>query len=426
MPSSGVLPPDLTPSALAAPSTPLGSFAASAVSWTAWTTLMGFVGLTALAVLAAGPAARRIGPEALGAVTARLSRAALVVGVLAVPAVLSDLAQSASDNGGYDYSAAWDSLYDGTNAGRLSGLEVAFILIGVALIAPLAVRRVAAGRVGRWLLPSALGAGAIALGTTKFPDAVPTDWGRTSFETLMWMLHLLGGGVWIGGLLGLALLALPGAVARQDSAAFWSGTIRRFSAAAMSCVAAIALSGLFLYWEHVDGPSQLFTTMYGRVLGVKILLFGTMLLLGTFNQFWLHPRIDALRSAGDERPLRAILLKQFPAVVGAEAVLGLAVLFVAPFLHGSARNQAYQAGLAAHAATAANGKLPKLAAKVPDAATWMWGSAETIAVIALMIIGYRVSGRIARRRAAALAASAPLGAEFEEQAAAVEHAGRLI
>lgn len=391
---------------------------------------MGFVGLTALAVLAAGPAARRIGPGALAAVIARLARAALVVGVLAVPAVLSDMAQSAADSGGYDYAAAWDSLYGGSNSGRLSGLEVTFVLIGAALIAPLAVRRIAGGSAGRWLLPAALFAGSVALGTTKFPDKVPTDWGRTCFETLMWMLHLIGGGVWIGGLIGLALLAVPGAVARQDSAAFWSGTIRRFSAAAMSCVGAIVLSGLFLYWEHVDGPSQLFTTMYGRVLGVKILLFGGMLLLGTFNQFWLHPRIDALRSAGDERPLRTILLKQFPAVVGAEVVLGLAVLFVAPFLHGSARNQAYQAGLAAHAATgtgaAASGHLPKLATKVPDAATWVRGSAETIAVIALMIIGYRISGRIAQRRAAALTVPAVSGAELEEVGATVEHARRLI
>ena len=28
----------------------------------------------------------------------------------------------------------------------------------------------------------------------------------------MWMLHLIGGGVWFGGLAGLLLLALPGAV----------------------------------------------------------------------------------------------------------------------------------------------------------------------------------------------------------------------
>jgi putative copper export protein len=75
----------------------------------------------------------------------------------------------------------------------------------------------------------------------------------------------------------------------------------------MTCVEAIALSGPFLYWEHVDGPSQLFTTMYGRTLGVKIIIFGSLLVLGGFNQFWLHPRIEAMRAAGDDRPLRTLL-----------------------------------------------------------------------------------------------------------------------
>jgi hypothetical protein len=42
--------------------------------------------------------------------------------------------------------------------------------------------------------------------------------------------------------------------------------------------------------------------MYGRGLGVKILVFGTLLLLGAFKRFWLHPRIDAPRAAGDDRP----------------------------------------------------------------------------------------------------------------------------
>ena len=386
----------------AAPSTPLGPFVDSAVAWTTWVTLMGFVGLTALAALAVGPPARRIGSDTLAAVTARLSRAAVVLGVLAVPAVLTELAQGASQSGGYDYGAAWNSLYDGSNDGRLSGLEVTLILVGAALIAPLTVRRIAVGPLRRRLLAAGLGAGAIALGTTRFPDKVPQNWGRSIFETLMWMLHLLGGGVWIGGLVGLVLLALPGAVAPADRGAFWAPAIRRFSAAAMSCVAAITLSGLFLYWEHVDGPTQLITTMYGRVLGVKILLFGALLLLGVFNQFWLHPRIDALRAAGDQRPLRTVLLRQFPAVVGAEVLLGLAVLFVAPFLHGSARNQAFQAGMAKHS-TVAMSHLPKLAPKVADTSTWVWGTTETVVVIAVMTAGYRVSERLARRRTAAAA-----------------------
>ncbi|MET7494482.1 hypothetical protein [Streptomyces sp900116325] len=69
-------------------------------------------------------------------------------------------------------------------------------------------------------MAAGLAAGAVALGATKFPDAVPDDWGRTSFETLMWMLHLLGGAIWIGGLMGLSLLAVPGAIADADRGAF--------------------------------------------------------------------------------------------------------------------------------------------------------------------------------------------------------------
>ena len=406
--ASQLLPHALTYSAAAAPSTPLGPFVDSAVAWTTWATLMGFVGLTALALLAAGPAARRVGSDALAAVTVRLSRAAVVVGVLAVPAVLTDLAHGASESGGYDYGAAWKLLYDGSNDGRLSGLEVTLSLVGAVLVAPLVVRRFAAGPARNWFLGTGLAAGAVALGTTKFPDEVPDDWGRTVFETLMWMLHLFGGGIWIGGLVGLLLLALPGGLGGADRGTFWGPAIRRFSVAAMSCVAAITLSGLFLYWEHVDGPTQLFTTMYGRVLGVKILIFGTMLLLGVVNQFWLHPRIDAMRAAGDDRPLRTILLRQFPAVIAVEILLGLSVLFVAPFLHGSARNQAYQAGTEKHAAVAiAPADLPKLQPKQAGASTWVLGTTETVAVVAVMVAGYRVSDRLARRRTAAAVAGTP-------------------
>ncbi|WP_377271704.1 CopD family protein [Peterkaempfera sp. SMS 1(5)a] len=395
-------------SAAPAPSTPLGPFADTALTWTTWVALMGFVGLAALALVAAGPAARRIGPDTYAAVTARLAAAAAALGLLAVPAALTDNAHAASESGGYDYGSAWNSLYDGSTPGLLWGLDITLCLVGAALVAPLASRRFAAGPARAWLLGGGLAAGAVALITTKFPDKKPDNWGRTVFGTLMWVLHLLGGAVWIGGLIGLLLLALSSRIRPEDRAVFWSPAIRRFSVTAMSCVAAITLSGLFLYWGHVDGPSQLVTTMYGRVLGVKILIFGAMLLLGVFNQFWLHPRIDALRAAGDQRPLRTILFRTFPVVVGVEVALALALLFVAPFLHGSARNQAFQADAAKHATTASVKDLPKLPAKQAHASTWILGTAETAAVIALMVAGYRVSGRLARRRTALVAApSAP-------------------
>ena len=121
--------------------------------------------------------------------------------------------------------------------------------------------------------------------------------------------------------------------------------------------------------------------MYGRVLGVKILIFGTLLLLGAANQFWLHPRSEALRAAGDQRPLRAILTRRFPVLVTAELLLVLTVLFVAPFLHGSARNQAFQDNAAAHATSAA-AELPKIPAKQVSASTWAWGTAAAATAVA--------------------------------------------
>jgi len=362
-----------------------------------WVTLMGFVGAVALTLFCAGPAARRLGSQTLVLVTTRLARLALPVGVLALPALLTVLARDASEGVGYDYGAAWHSLYDGTNAGRLAGLEFTLTAVAVVLIAPLAMPVGARSRVSTWLLGAGLLSGTVALGSTKFPAKAPDDWGRTSFATGMWMLHLIGGAVWIGGLLGLLALVIPrGVGARRGE--FWSRVIRRFSAVAMSCVAAIGLSGLFLYWEHVDGPSQLLTTMYGRVLGVKVVIFSGLLLLGAVNQFWLHPRIEASRRAGDDRPLRTILARDFPLVVAVELVLGLSVLFVAPFLHGSARNQAYQAAAAEHAGPA-QPTPAKIAPKQVSASTWVWGTAETVVVVAVMAVGYCASGRIARSRA---------------------------
>ncbi|MGW4649884.1 copper resistance D family protein [Kitasatospora sp. NPDC004289] len=388
-----------TPLAGAVPSTPLGPFADSAVNWAVWVTLMAAVGLLALALLAAVPAAVRNAADSAPAVTGRLALAAVVVGVLAVPAVLTELAHAASPSHGYDYAKAWSSLFDGSNKGRLSGIEVTSSLLGALLAAPLTVRSIAAGRARGPLLSAALLCAAVALGATKFPSQAPADWGRGTFDAVVWQLHLQGGGVWIGGLLGLLLLALPAVVDGAGRRAFWSAVIRRFSVAAMACVAAITLSGLFLYWAHVDGLSQLLSTMYGRVLGVKILIFGGMLLIGAFNQFWLHPRIEALREEGDQRPLTTVLLRRFPAVIAVEVLLGLALLFVAPFLHGSARNQAHQADVARRSATDIPAKkLPKLPAKKVSTSTWVWGTAETAAVVVVMIGGYRFSGRLAAGR----------------------------
>jgi hypothetical protein len=51
----------------------------------------------------------------------------------------------------------------------------------------------------------------------------------------------------------------------------------------------------------------------------------------------------------------------------------------------------------------------KLPAKQASDSTWAWGAAETIVVAAIMIAGYRVSGRLSRRRVLAAVAPATEG-----------------
>jgi putative copper export protein len=363
-----------------------------------WITLMGLVGVLAFLALS-GPIARDAGEIAHRAVTARLARVAVVLGVLALPVNFIGLAHDLSDSDGYDVGAAWHSLYSDGFPGVLVGLEYTLALVAVLLTLVAALRP--GSTAGRRLALLALPLAAIGLYTTKFPAEKPDagEWGRTSFETLMWVLHFTGASVWVGGLIGLFALALPGGLPAERRGRFWSRAIRRFSAAAMACVGSILLSGLWLYWEHVDGPSQLFTTLYGRVLGVKIILFGTMAILGAANQFWLHPRIDRLRAAGDDRPLLTLLAREFPTVIAIEAVLGMCVLMVAPFLHGSARNEAYQR----EHPVVVDGSYKKISSKEVSGSTWAYGVGETVVVAGIMAGGYVWAGRMARRRRTAAA-----------------------
>lgn len=381
----------------AAPLTPLSPVEDSVVAGIAWFTLMTATGVAALALLVVRPAARRTAPEAAGALTVRLARLGLLLGLLAVPASLARIAKGLAEEGaGYDVAAALALVYDGTNEGRLAGLGLTFSLLGAVVLLPIA-RRARVGEAGvRWLLLASTLLGAAALGSTKFPDEAPEKVGRTAFQTVMWFGHLLGGAVWVGGLVGLLAVALSRSVPVTARGAFWGSAIRRFSVAAMSSVGAVALSGLWLYWNHVDAPSQLLSTTYGRVLGVKLTLFAVLFALGGLNQFWLHPRLEALRAAGDERPLAVLLVRRFPAVVALEILLLAAVLLVAPFLHGSARNQAFQAEALAAGAPAED--LPRLPEKEISASTWVLGAAETGLAVLVLAGGYVASGRLVRRR----------------------------
>ena len=101
-------------------------------------------------------------------------------------------------------------------------------------------------------------------------------------------LHLAGAAVWIGALAALALVAHR--LGRDLAAA-----VERYSAIAAWAFAGVAISGTVNAAIRLGAPSELVTTPYGRLVVVKVVLFGALGALG-----WAHRRrtIPALADAG--------------------------------------------------------------------------------------------------------------------------------
>jgi putative copper export protein len=330
---------DTSPQTVGVPKlkTTLGPMRDNLVEWVPLIAICIFVGALALRFLVSAPAARRAGrPDVRASTDRRLVQiAALGIAVFA-PTTIAELAYS---DGSFDFGGLWSSL-GADEAGHTVGARLALTLIAALVVIPQAFGR---RPVVQPLLALGLLCGLAELAGREVPTAVPPNVPRTVFNSVLYVLHLWGAAIWIGGLVGLLGLAVFSAVPEDARRQFWPGAIRRFSATAMGSVAGLTLSGLWLYWVHVDGVNQLVSTLYGQTLLVKVIVVAVLVLIGASNQFWLMPLLDRQRVAASDTALSRAVGRHFRIVIAIEVVLGLSVLFIAPLLGGSARNQAFQA-----------------------------------------------------------------------------------
>jgi putative copper resistance protein D len=126
-------------------------------------------------------------------------------------------------------------------------------------------------------------------------------------------VHLLAAGAWLGALAAFVILLRSAPRAPETVR-----VLADFSLVGMLAVAALAATGLVNAWLVLGGVTPLFTTLYGRLLILKVALFGLMLALAALNRFRLVP---ALESGLDDGALRRL-----KAHVAGEQLLGLAVL----------------------------------------------------------------------------------------------------
>lgn len=153
-------------------------------------------------------------------------------------------------------------------------------------------------------------------------------------------VHLLAAGVWVGGLLPLALLF---AAARGDEDSSCALAAReatfRFSSVGVAAVGMLLATGLLNTVFLVGSVPALLGTEYGHLLLLKIALFLTMVAFAAINREWLAPQLSGVPAASAAGANRDTL-RQLERNALIEAGLGAAVLIVlgklgttAPALH---------------------------------------------------------------------------------------------
>jgi putative copper export protein/mono/diheme cytochrome c family protein/peroxiredoxin len=137
-------------------------------------------------------------------------------------------------------------------------------------------------------------------------------------------LHVLVAGVWVGGLLPLALLLRTAATNEgADARPYAVLAARRFSRLALGAMVVLAVTGALLATIHVGSVAGFVGTSYGRLLLAKVALLMLVLLLAAVNRSVLLARLS-----GDGPTVGRPAMRRLSGFVVAEGLLALAILGV--------------------------------------------------------------------------------------------------
>jgi copper transport protein len=286
--------------------------------WLDFSLLACLLGGIAVALLLAGIGLRGGSPAALLLVARRrVARAAAVAGALgaALGAVLFIRQAHAlpdggslSDSAGRLFGTRWGALWLAREA-LLAGM----VVLALALRGARDADRRALTRFG---LPAA--AGALALASVRalggHAAAVASHDGLAVTSDAV---HVLAAAIWIGGVFALVLALFPSGGDRAETVALARALRAPFSVMAGTCVALLAVTGLYAAGAQVASVSALVSTLYGQTLLVKVGLVLAAGLLGLINGRLLRRVMT---------PPRARLLITLELVIGLEVIGAAAIL----------------------------------------------------------------------------------------------------
>jgi copper transport protein len=182
---------------------------------------------------------------------------------------------------------------------------------------------------------------------TFFPSlAISVDW-----------LHFMAVSIWLGGLFYISTVLLTtirlivsknrnigGSVNESLKANIIRTTssilallLPYFSLIATLSLGIIGITGLYMAWIHLHAAEAIFTSLYGNILAIKLLLALPMIILGAYHQIKLHSslmNVASLNKGGHVRHDDKIgdPSMKFSKTIKIESLFGIAVLFAASFL----------------------------------------------------------------------------------------------
>ena len=156
--------------------------------------------------------------------------------------------------------------------------------------------------------------------------AAAADGAESAFQLSADGMHLLAGGVWLGGLLPLAcLLREYNREGVASSLAVTQETTRRFSNLALASMILLIGTGVYNAWKLVGGFVPLFGTAYGELLLIKLALLLPLIGIGAINRLRLKPTIT---KTSDRAAKTRVALRRVSRNVVIEIALGVMILLI--------------------------------------------------------------------------------------------------
>ncbi len=268
--------------------------------WVLLLAMMGAIGLLAFRGVIARPLQVTGGNErALQGVTTAAA-VALGVALVAAPVYLLLATAEFSLRPWSDIGEVVPLVRDSGFGRAFSDLWIVLGLLAVAAGAALALDRPGRKRRSAEALLAGLGAAGCAAAALAFPGLAghPSTTSPVGAMLALDWAHLAAASIWIGGLVGLLVLAATTQAGKRYEVL--AVVVPRFSRAAMGSVAVLLATGIIASIVHLPTLSSLWETSYGQALIAKSILLVCALALGAVNTLRSRPRLVAAAQRRDQ------------------------------------------------------------------------------------------------------------------------------